>query len=262
MGEEDAVDGEFFGEFGAGFVEAFRRGIRGELATGVGGFGIPVFIEGGGDFGDDGAGGEDVEVPEVVFFAEAEVFVADIATADNGEAVIGDEHFVVHAAIEFAEVEDEIEESGHGALAEVDGVEEFDVDVGVMGECGHVFVFAGEDEIIDEEADADAAICGGDEACDEEAAGFVILPNEVLGVDGAGGVIGEGEAGEEGLFVVFEEVEAGFVGGMGCAELAACGGEKAGGGGFEGGDFRLGAGIFEAGAGGEGGGEKREGEDA
>ena len=49
------------------------------------------------------SGGEDVEVEEVAVLRAQEVLVADVAAAEDGERVVGDEHLVVHPVVEAAQ---------------------------------------------------------------------------------------------------------------------------------------------------------------
>lgn len=66
----------------------------------VGGMACPVAVEVVRYFADDAAGGEDVQVGENGVLTDFEVFVADIASAEYGGAVVGGKGFVVHAAVE------------------------------------------------------------------------------------------------------------------------------------------------------------------
>ena len=61
---------------------------------------VPVGVELAADLLDDGARQRDVEIGEVRLVGGTEILVADVAAADDRDAVVRDPRLVVHAAVQ------------------------------------------------------------------------------------------------------------------------------------------------------------------
>src|ERR1051325_7951551 len=73
-----------------GFAQALQEGVL-DLRT------FEVLVEGTGEMLDDGAGDAQAQIAPAVLDAVAFVFVSDVEPADEGERLIGDEHFAMIA---------------------------------------------------------------------------------------------------------------------------------------------------------------------
>ncbi len=107
---------------------------------------IPVHVEHIGHVLHDRSDADDVQVAELGVFSHAEVFVSDVAPADDRNLVIDREGLVVHAAIYPSE-------TGQGALespgrATVEGVEYAYLEVRVRVERGDADVVTGREHVI------------------------------------------------------------------------------------------------------------------
>ena len=65
----------------------------------IGGMALPITVEVLRNLRHDGAAHHHVGVGKGVFAVDVEIFVADIAPADNADAVVGNQGFVVHPAV-------------------------------------------------------------------------------------------------------------------------------------------------------------------
>src|SRR3546814_3336818 len=77
---------------------------------------------------DDRTECEHVEIEEQALVARAEIFIADIASADDGRLIVGGETLVVHAPIEPGEVG---EIAQHLGAPQHEGIEQADFDIGM-----------------------------------------------------------------------------------------------------------------------------------
>ena len=60
----------------------------------------PIAVQVLGNFGYYAACGEDIEVGKDGIVVNLKIFVADIASAQNGGTVVGSKRFIVHSAVE------------------------------------------------------------------------------------------------------------------------------------------------------------------
>src|SRR5204863_21693 len=96
---------------------------------------VPVRVESGRQLLHDGPGRDDVHVAEVELRIHAEVRIGDVAATHDGDLVVGDEELVVHAVIQAAELQKEIDAPAEAQrVASADGVVELDLDVRVRVE--------------------------------------------------------------------------------------------------------------------------------
>src|SRR6185295_4273085 len=176
---------------------------------------VPEFVEQRGERRDDRARRQQVHVDEVRV-AAVEVLVGNVAATGDGEAAVGDQQLVVHAAVDAREL---VRREGHprreAAAARRQRVEEPDLEPGQRGKRGEERVLARRVEVVDENADAHAARRGGDEGGEELTAGAVVGDQVVLDVDRALGAADQREAGFERIVGVGKEAKAGAVGGVG-----------------------------------------------
>ena len=70
----------------------------------ISGMACPIAVEVLGNFGYDAACGEDIEVGKDGIVVNLKIFVADIASAQNGGTVVGGKRFVVHPAVKSRKV--------------------------------------------------------------------------------------------------------------------------------------------------------------
>lgn len=93
---------------------------------------VPVQVEPGVQLGHGAAGEHHVEVDEVVLRAAQEVFVGEVAAADDRQRAVSDEQLVVHAVVQPLEVEREREReraAGRRAALGHERVEQAHLDV-------------------------------------------------------------------------------------------------------------------------------------
>ena len=132
-----------------------------------------------GNFGHDAAGGEDVEVGKDGVFADFKIFVADIAPAEDGGAVVGGEGFVVHPAVEAREVG---QIAQRAPFAADEGVEQADFDIGMAVEGEQDVVQPVGIVVVKQQSHAHAAFGGSVDQVEHELAGDVVVPDVVLEV--------------------------------------------------------------------------------
>lgn len=123
--------------------------------------------------------------------AVGEVFVADVAPADDAGAVVGGEGFVVHTAVYAGKV-GKVAQSA--PFADEKGVEQADLDVGMGVEGGEDVVHAVGVVVIQQEAHAHATLGGLLQLVQELLACGVVVPNVVLRVNGHAGVVNQAGA--------------------------------------------------------------------
>ena len=138
----------------------------------------------------------------------AVIDVSDVAAADDRRRVVGDHQLVVHAAVDPAEVGDEVE-SGPAPVGQ--RVEQTDLDFGVGIEGGDGRIAGLVVGIVDEEPDPDPAVGRLDHVVEDDPAGGIAVPDVVLHVQASLGQVGQRQAGDEGLAALAHEAEAGEV---------------------------------------------------
>jgi len=116
--------------------------------------GVPELVEGIGHGAHARAVGEHVQVAERDL-PRLEILIADVASAEDGRLVVGDESLVVHAPVQAREVAD------HAEVAEASirhRVEEPDLDVGVRVQREEDVVVRLRADVVDKDAHAHAAV--------------------------------------------------------------------------------------------------------
>ena len=135
--------------------------------------------------------------------------VADVAAADDGRRTVSNHQLVVHAAVDPAEVENEIK---NRPAPVGEWVEQTDLDIGVGIESGFDGIAGLVEGIIDEEPNPDATICRPHHVFDDDPAGRVAVPDVVLHIEASLGQVGQCQTDDEGLAAVAQEVETGKAG--------------------------------------------------
>ena len=146
---------------------------------------VPVAVEDLRHRLDHRAHHERVHVDEVRALRAQEVLVGDVATARHRHHAVGDEELVVHAVVEPAEVEDRRRVAAADAARAVaaERVEEAHLDVGERRQAAQQRIRMGRVEVVDEEADADAAHARVAQGLHQQAPGRVVLEHVVLHVE-------------------------------------------------------------------------------
>jgi len=167
---------------------------------------VPVSVEYRRQIADDRANRQHVQIAIIGDGVHAIVDVTDIAAADDRRSIVDNHQLVVHAAVDPAEVEDEVE-SGPAPVGE--RVEQTDLDIGVGIEGGLSGIAGLVVGIVDEEPHPDPAIGRLHHAVDDDPAGRIAVPGIVLHVEASLGQVGQRETDDEGLAPVAQEAEAG-----------------------------------------------------
>ena len=167
---------------------------------------VPVAVEYPRQIADDRPDRQHIQIAIVGDGVHAIIDVADIAAADDRRRIVGNHQLVVHAAVDPAEVDNEVE-SGPAPVGE--RVEQTDLDVGVGIEGGDDGVAGLVVGIVDEEPHPDPAIGRLHHAVDDDPAGRIAVPDVVLHVEASLGQVGQRQTDDEGLAPVAQEAEAG-----------------------------------------------------
>ena len=189
----------------AAFQLLFRCLLRCQGRNGYRGRRVPVQVEGSGNLPHHRPDGEDVEVRKVEVRLCLEVFVSDVAAADDRSLPIRDEGFVVHAPVHAFEIGNHAEQPG---IARSDGIEQphFDIRMGIDQQ--QMLVVRVCTEIVDQQAHAHAAIGCAKQMFQQQAAGDVVVPDVVLHVQAALRGLGQHEACDEGIHAARQRVGA------------------------------------------------------
>ena len=172
---------------------------------------LPITVEVLRNLRHDGAAHHHVGVGKGVFAVDVEIFVADIAPADNADAVVGNQGFVVHPAVQPRKI-GQIADKPPFAVQK--WVEQADLDVGVAVERGQDGVHAVRVVIVQQQAHAHAAFCRLPEFLQQCQAGGVVAPNIILRVNRNGGVVEQNCAGVIGGACTVEQLHVGRIGGV------------------------------------------------
>ncbi|MNT01877.1 hypothetical protein D3C72_1363620 [compost metagenome] len=107
----------------------------------------------------DRADAQQVHVGEVEIGLGVEILIPQVASANDGCAVVGQPQFVVHAAVLLGKIEQTPHgSSDHGAAPQMQRVEHTDMDVRVHGQGSDDFYLAVAGSVIEQDADTYAAI--------------------------------------------------------------------------------------------------------
>ena len=166
---------------------------------------MPVLVEHPRQIADDRPAREHIEIAIVGDGVYAVIDVADIAATDDRRRIVGNHQFVVHAPVDPAEVENEVE-TGPPTVGE--RVEQTNLDIGVGIEGGDNRIAGLVVGIVDEQAHLDPAIGRLHHAIDDDPASRISVPDVVLHVEGALGQVAQRQTDDEGFASVVQEAEA------------------------------------------------------
>ena len=172
---------------------------------------LPITVEILRNLRHDGTAHHHVGVGKGVFAVDVEIFVADIASADNADAVVGNQGFVVHSSVQPRKV-GQIADKPPFAVQK--WVEQADLDVGMAVEGGQDGVHAVRVVVVQQQAHAHAAFCRLPEFLQQCQAGDVVAPNIILRVNRHGGVVQQNCAGVIGSPCAIEQLHIGRIGGV------------------------------------------------
>ncbi|MDT4832232.1 hypothetical protein FQZ97_657760 [compost metagenome] len=145
-------------------------------------------------------GHQRVHVDEVRRLAAPEVLVGDVASAGDGEAVVGNEELVVHAPVHAADlVQRQQHARAQATAAHRQRVEDAHLDVGVRGQPGQHLVVSARVQVVDQQAHAHAALRRVAQLAQELPPRAVWGHHVVLHVDGVPCGLRECDACVEGL---------------------------------------------------------------
>ena len=144
---------------------------------------VPERIETLRDLVDDRTGRDDVVIAELEVAATLEIFVSDVAPADDADFVVDDEELVVHPVVEPGRIGKKL-----GDVNEVDGaaigkrIEKPQLDVRIPRERPDLRITAEGAGVVEQHADPHAPIGGLEQRFDQQLAGVVALDQEILHV--------------------------------------------------------------------------------
>ena len=167
---------------------------------------MPVSVEHPRQIADDRAAREHIKIAIVGDGVHAIIDVADIAATDDRRRIVGHHQFVVHAAIDPAEVANEVE-TGPPAVGE--RVEQTNLDIGVGIEGGDNRIVGFVVRIVDEQPHLDPTSSRLHHAVDDDPASRIAVPDVVLHVEAALGQVAQRQTDDEGFASVVQEAEAG-----------------------------------------------------
>ncbi len=162
-------------QFRPGSGCALRVRLRGELLRRRNPLAVPEIIEHAVRFPGDFADREHIEIMEVVVPVQAEVVIADVASADDRGTAVGNQQLVVHAGIQPLHLRDHLA-APRDQAAFFPGIEETHLDVRVPLEIGMELLLPGRHEVVHDQSNADAAMRGKDGALQDQAPGRVRIP--------------------------------------------------------------------------------------
>src|SRR5690606_37510350 len=139
----------------------------------------------------------------------AEVAIADIASADDPKAPIRDEYFVVHAVIELRDPRYELERPSE-LRANAPRIEHTHLDARVRAERFELRVASADCEVVQQKAASDTTVGRFDHVPHQLTAGHVVLPDEVLDIQRLLGKARKREAYAQRIGVVVEQPEGGL----------------------------------------------------
>ena len=170
---------------------------------------VPVLVEAVRQLLGHRADGQQVDVGEVAAGFGVEVFVAEVAPADDGRAAVGQPQLVVHAPVLLAEVQRAAEHAGDaGGAAQVQRVEHPHLDVGVGGEQGDLVVAAVAAGVVQQQAHAHAPVGGAQHLVDQRAGAEAVMHDVVLQVEAAARRAHQLGTGGEGLVAGRQQAKA------------------------------------------------------
>lgn len=182
------------------------RNRRENPVGGIGGPARPVAVETARYRVYDRPLGQNVEVDEQSLLPRSEIFVADIAAADDGHLAVGGETLVVHPPVQSQEI-GEIAE--HFRLSEHEGIEQPDLDVGMPVERREDGVEPGDAIVIQQHAHAHAAVGCLPHGLQHQCAGKIAVPDVILNIETACRRACKEDARGKSVAAVIEHMDAG-----------------------------------------------------
>ena len=168
---------------------------------------IPVKIEFVGHLLHHGPDDHHVEIGKIHLRMRLEIFIADIAAADDGDLPVGGERLVVHPLIDAPEVGDHAEQAGR---TQGHGVEHAHLDVRMTVDGEQRGVGGHRAEIVEQQAHAHAAVGRAEQMLEQDLARHVLVPDEILHIETALRRIRQRQPRGQGLAPVRKCVEAGL----------------------------------------------------
>ena len=120
---------------------------------------VPELIEGRRQFRHDGARRDHIQIDEIIVLIAGEILIADIAAAGDGERIVRNEQFVMHAVIDAPHVGCGGQNAGPGRKSSVGkGIEYAHLDVGVFAQMHEQAILARGIQIVDQDAHPHTAV--------------------------------------------------------------------------------------------------------
>jgi hypothetical protein len=116
-----------------------------------------------------------VEIMEVVAVVQAEVVIADVASADDCGAAVRNQQLVVHARVQPFHLRDHLSAAGE-QVTSFPRVEETNFDVRLALEIGVNVFLADRHQVIHDQANVDAPARGEHRAFEDKSAGYIRVP--------------------------------------------------------------------------------------
>ena len=179
---------------------------------------VPILVEAPGDLRHHGSQGQDIEIPEIERLIHVVVFIGHIAAPEDGQAAIDDEGLVVHAPIEAREIAqraNDLSQLAQGIQTQgAHRIVEADLDLGVIVQQGQKTGIGVEGDLVDDDPYPHPPFRRPQEALGGDLADVVLVPDEVLGIDGAAGLVGQHAPPQQGLLALVQEQETRLAGGL------------------------------------------------
>ena len=202
--------GGFVGERGHQLVQVFRR-LRVQRLDRHRRAGVPEIVEDRAGVGHRRAEQEHVEVAEVHAASGVEVFVADVAAADQRDPAVDDPRLVVHAVVDAEETLHHFQQAPHAAaVAERVVQPHLDVRVRVQRQQRRVEPLG--IDVVEQQAHAHATLGRGVHLARQQVADQVVVPHVVLQVQAAPGQACRGGARGERVQAVGQQGRRGLAG--------------------------------------------------
>ncbi len=152
---------------------------------------------------------EHVDVGEIQIGLRVEILVAQIASADDGHGAIGQPQLVMHASMLLGQIEQPAQITGGAhAAAQIERIEQADLNVRVRSECGDDFIQPVAGGVVQQNAHANAAIGGFEQFVNQCPRAQAVVNDVVLQVQAGFGVANQLGAGHEGFGAVGQQAEA------------------------------------------------------
>ena len=169
---------------------------------------VPVLVEAMAELLGHRPYAEHVDIGEVQVRLGIEVFVAQIASADDGHCAVCQPQFVVHASMLLRQIEQPPHVArGASAAAQIERVEQANLNVGVRGEGGDDFIQAVAGGVVQQDADAYAAICGLQQLIDQRPRAEAVVNDVVLEVQAGLGIADQFGPRHEGFSAVGQQAK-------------------------------------------------------